>query len=291
MKRLLVMLVAVLGVVSMAFAQVTAVPTAQQPMKVLVIPFKQIGGVGHEWVGAAIHENLIMQVAADQAIQAVEMSKPLVDNTPQDAIATAKSNGATLVVYGSFQFSGDQFRVNGQILDADDNRTLATLRATGPIIDLFKIEDTLWQQLNSALPQPPTTMPPSITYGAEQSASPQAVPYYAGNEAANSVVTQPPAYVYTTPPYDYYGYGYPYYGYPYYYGGYGYPFYYGGFGPYYYGRGWGGRFFVGRGGFRGGFHNGFRGGFGGGFRGGFGGGFHGGGMGGGFHGGGGGHGR
>jgi TolB-like protein len=287
MKRLFAIFAVILGVGSLAFGQATTAPAVNQPVKVLVIPFKQIGDAGHEWVGAAIHENLITEVSADPTVQAIGMNRPLDDNSPQGAINAAKGAGASLVVFGSFQFAGDQLRVNGRVLETNYGQTIASLSATGAIIDLFKIEDTLSSQVATALPQPPSNVP-TVTYGAQQSATPppaQAqptqVPYYAGNQPDDSAVAaQQPAttYVYTNPAYAYPAYSYPYYSYP----DYSYPYYYGGPVVIFGGRPFYGRPFYGRPGF------GFR---GGGFRGGFAGGFHGGLAGGGFHGGGGGHGR
>ena len=291
MKRLFLILAVVLGVGSLAFAQATTMPAVDQPTKVLVIPFKQIGDAGHEWVGSAIHENLITTVSSDSAVQAIGMNRPLDDNTPQNVINAAQGPGATLVVFGTFQFSGEQLRVNGRVLETSYGQTIGTLSATGAINELFKMEDTLSQQVNGVLPQPPSNVP-TVSYGAQQSATPPQqqpaqtqIPYYAGNQPDESaaVTAQPaatyvysPTYTYAYPNYGYgYGYGYPYYSYPYYpyYGGY-----YGGVVIINRGRFFGRPGFGFRGGFGGGgFHGGFGGGgfHGGGFHGGFGGGMHG----------------
>ena len=248
MKRLLALLVVVLGSSSLALAQATTMPAVQQPLKVLIVPFRQIGNTtGHEWVGTAIQENLITQAAGDTAIQAMAMSEPLNGGGPE-ALAAAKNAGATLVVFGTYEISDTEIRVNGQIQDVNYGRALGTLKATGAISDLFKIEDTLSSQLGSILPQPPANVP-VVTYGPDQSSS--AIPYYTANQ---QVVTSPaPTYVYPSTPT--YVYTYPDYAYPYYYdypgvpvfvyGGYGW----GGYGRYY--HPWGGGF---RGG--GGFHGG-----------------------------------
>jgi TolB-like protein len=286
MTKVLFVLIVIFGACSLALAQATTQPVieqpttmpVQEPIRLLVVPFKQIGPNGHEWVGSALHENLVTEAAKDSTIQVLSWNQGLTDNTPQGAIAAAKKANATLVVYGSYQFaSDDQLRICGQILDANYGRTLAALKATGTINDLFRMEDTIADQLNVALPEPVDAMP-AVTYGSEN--PPEVPQYYAGGQEDYSATAPQPSTVYVQPPTDYgdyYDYGYPYYGgYPYYYGGYGYPYFYGGYGGFY-----------NRGGFgRGGFHGGFPHGFGGG-RPGFSGGFHGGGMGGGFHGGGG----
>jgi TolB-like protein len=262
MRKLLLLLAVVLGCGSLALAQATTMPAVQQPLKVLIVPFRQIGNTtGHEWVASAIQENLITQAAGDTSVQAIAMSGPL--GGGPEALAAAKNAGATLVVFGTYEISDNQLRVNGQVDDANYGRTLATLKATGAIADLFKIEDALSSQLGSALPQPPSNLP-VVSYGPDQSA----IPYYTANQ---QVVTSPaPTYVYSSPPtyvYTYPDYAYPYYdGYPY-----GYPLVIGG-----YGYGWGHPYYHGY--YGGGFHGG---GFhGGGFHGGVGFAGHGGGFGG-----------
>jgi TolB-like protein len=238
MRRLLAVLVAVLGVGSLAMGQATTMPAAdqsvkiEQPVKVLVIPFTQIGDNGHAWVGAAIHENLVTQASADPAVQVIAMNQPMQNNSQQDAISTAKGVGAGFVVFGSFQFAGDQLRVNGRVLETTYGQSVATLSATGPIIDLFKIEDTLSGQMTAGLPQPVNNLP-TVSYGPEQTAAGQTaqptdngqqqVPYYVANSPDTSASSQAPTYVYaptysypTYPAYSGYpNYSYPYYSYPY----------------------------------------------------------------------------
>jgi TolB-like protein len=307
MRRLLAALIAILGVGSLAMGQATTMPASdqvkvEQPVKVLVIPFTQIGDNGHSWVGSAIHENLVTQASADSALQVIAMNQPMQNNSQQDAISTAKGVGAGFVVYGSFQFAGDQLRVNGRVLETTYGQTVATLSATGPIIDLFKIEDTLSGQMTAGLPQQVNNLP-TVTYGTQQSPqivdnTQQQVPYYVANPQDTSTSSQAPTYVYA-PTYSYPQYAYPYYSSPAWGWGWG-----------GWGWGWGGGVVIinGRvcrpvGGFHGGFNNGFHSGFNNGFHGGgfagvhgggvtafhgngMAGGFHGGGMAGGFHGGG-----
>jgi TolB-like protein len=304
MRRLLAVLVTVLGVGSLAMGQATTMPAVdqgvklQEPVKVLVIPFSQIGDNGHAWVGAAIHENLVTQASADSAVQVIAMNQPMQNNSQQDAVNTAKGVGAGFVVFGSFQFSGDELRVNGRVMETTYGQTVATLTATGPIIDLFKIEDTLSGQMSGGLPQPVNNLP-TVSYGPQQNPevdtgqAQQQVPYYVANPQDNSAgSSQAPTYVYAPtysyPTYPAYSNPYPYYSYPYY--------------PYW-GWGWGGGVVIINGrvcrpGWGGGVHtwgsgvhtwnSGFHGGFNSGFNGGFHAGgvtsFHGGGMG-GFHGG------
>jgi len=264
----MVLLAVVLGAGSITLGQATTMPAEIAPTKMLVIPFAQIGNTsGHEWVGAAIHESLMNEAEGNIEVQPVALDHPLARGDMPQVTAAAKGTGAALVVFGAYQYSDSQLRVTGEIVDVNYGRVLGTLKATGPLTDLFKIEDSLASQMETALPQPPASAP-VVANATDQSAA----PVYTGNQAAaaappmttyvygspygSAPVDNSPNYVYTYPDYGY--------GYPYYYGGF--PVIVGG------GWGWGGHSYS-----HGyvGFHGGFSGG-----------GFHGGG----FHGGGG-HGR
>jgi TolB-like protein len=287
MKQLITLLAVVLGTVSMTYAQATTMPAADAslndgPVKVLVIPFAEIGqGAGHGWVGAALQENLTNAVAGDPAVLAVQFDHPISGSDIQQITTTARDRGATLVVFGAYQCSGTDLRVTGRIIDINFGRDVGTLKATGALADLFKIEDTLGTQVQAALPAPPANPPVVAANTSDQTAQPSALPPYTGPSQAP--VDQQTA---TAPTYDtsgaYAGSGYysypPTYAYPY---SYGYPsYYYGGF-PLVIGGGWGYRGGYYPRGYWGGYRYGgpvFHPGFSGGFRGGFsaGGGFHGG---------------
>jgi TolB-like protein len=249
-------------------------------LKVLVIPFTPIGGItSHEWVGAAIQENLMTDVAGSPSVWALGLDHPIPNGDVAQATAQARSTGASLVVFGAYQFTESQLRITGQVLDVNANRVVATLKATGALVDLFKLEDTLSNQVQAVLPQQPNNLP-AVSYGPDQSPA----PVYASNpepvpapaDASVAVAATPPVttYVYS-PTYDApnygYSYAYPTYSYPYYYGGFpiviggGYYHYHG---PYYY-HGFSGGFRPGFG-FHGGGGFGFHGGFSGGGHGGFG---------------------
>jgi len=257
MNRLMILLAVILGAGSLALGQATTMPAVDGPVKILVIPFAQIGGTtGHEWVGSALQESLMTEAAGNTIVQAVALDRPLARGDMSQVTAAAKGTGASLVVFGAFQYSDSQLRVTGEVVDVNYGKVLGVLKATGGVTDLFKIEDSIGAQLQALLPQPPNNLPVVVNGPPDQSA----IPGYAGNvpatvapPATTYVYQSPP--VYTTPDYVY---SYPSYGYPYYYSSY--PVIISG------GFGFGRPFFFPRG-FVGGFHGGFHGG-----------GFHGGGF-------------
>jgi TolB-like protein len=217
MKRFIALSSVILLTGSLAFADPTTAP-APPVAKVLIVPFKQVGDLnGHAWVGAAIQENLISDVTADSAVQPLSLNQPLANVDSAGAVKAANDSGASIVVFGSYQIAADQLRVTGQATDAASGRVLTSLQVTGPITDLFKIEDTLGSQLNAALPQPPSNLA-QVSYGPSASATPPAPTEIAAPVPPPQTYSYAPdTYVYpqTTYVYPSYSYGYPYY-YPYY---------------------------------------------------------------------------
>jgi TolB-like protein len=216
MKRFMALASVILLGGSLAAAQPTTTAPAAPLAKVLIVPFKQVGDPsGRAWVGAAIQENLISDATANSAVQPLSLNQPLANMDSASAVKAANDAGASIVVFGSYQVAADQLRVTGQATDVGSGRVLATLQVTGPITDLFKIEDTLGSQLSGALPQPPTNLA-QVAYGANGTTpAPTAVAAPVAAPQTYSYAPDQYAYPQTTYVYPQYDYGYPYY-YPYY---------------------------------------------------------------------------
>jgi len=237
---------------------------------VMVLPFRLIGNTADgAWISQAIDEDLRAQVMSSPSIGLVPAPAQL-PTTPAAAMEDGLQAGARYVIFGTYQVANGDVRVTGEVLNVTDGKIEESLNATGPISDLFQIEDALTGQIAKVLP-----LEEASAQNAETQANAE-VPqtyYYYPTEPEN----YGDDYEYAAPP-DYYDYG----AYPY---------------PYVWGAPFYGGIYIGGGGFYRGFHRGFggfpheggfpRGGFGGGVpHAGFGGGFHGGGFSGGFHGGG-----
>jgi TolB-like protein len=286
MKTIAIFVTALLLGVSTAFAQPATAPSSVPPPLVLFVPLKQLSDTGgHDWVAAAIEENLVSEASRAGDITKTLDPSQSTSNTAA-AVRAGHDAGANIVVFGSYQIVEDQLRVNAQAVDVSSGQMIAPITATGNMRDLFKIEDVLADQLRPALPRTGAATMPQMVYGNSNTnpydaiANPNQQPQTQGiypynNMTPDNTQAYPDGYPVNTYPYTaspYYYPAYSDYGYPYYYG---YPSYYPYYGGYY-GPAFYGGIYIGRG----------FGGFGGGARGGFVGGFH---SGGGFHGGG--HGR
>jgi hypothetical protein len=64
----------------------------------------------------------------------------------------AREHDAAAVVFGQAQLMGKEIRLTGQVVDAATGKSFGSLKATGPVEDLFRLEDTLTRQAVEALP-------------------------------------------------------------------------------------------------------------------------------------------
>jgi TolB-like protein len=215
----------------------------------LVLPVTVPSGQ-YSWVGAAIQQDMAVDLTHLTKARVIAPSKPTVQDATE-ALRAGRDAGAQYVVSTSARVSDNQLRVSGQLSEVATGQVLSPIGATAPVDDLFPLEDALAVQVARGLPTSlATNLPVPQTQPAttqEAQAAPAPVPEAAGPPVYESVQTPAPEYYFSAPgaPYPYvYPYPYPYYGYPYYYGGY---WAYGWWGPgvvivphyYYYYHGWG----------------------------------------------------
>lgn len=234
------------------FAPNLARADATQPAAgpILVLPFATPSGANDAWIGKAVQQDLLTDLTQGTVarVLAPASAPPAAD---QDAaLAAARQAGAAIVVYGQAQTTGKEVRLSGQVLDANDGKALAAIKATGPTDELFHLEDALAGQVFMGLPhnlltaQTQQAMQNMAARQAQQGANPQQQPQqqwpngpYANPElnpgniygGASQPTTGEPQYVSSPPVYDggttynYYTYTTPDYGsyFPAY--GYGYP--------------------------------------------------------------------
>lgn len=274
MKRLIFLAVIAIsaGFFGSQLSQAAALPPAPS---VLVLPFTPAENAGaNDWIGKGIQQSLLADLSGTPGV-AVTFSTAQpgqAAHQPADSLAVAAQAGASVAVVGTYQTVDNQIRITGVVYDVASGKDLGGIKVTGPMTDLFKLEDALNDQVLRVLPinHAPVNVP----------AAPQqpAAPVNLTSDDSSSVL--PNSVVVTTPQSSQTVYVYPNtsYSYPVYYPYYSAPCYsYIGFSPFVRCPVFC-RPVVFSSGFRGGVFVGFHGGFGGGFHGGFGGGFHGGGR-------------
>jgi TolB-like protein len=190
----------------------------EAPPRVIIYPLVPVGDPGsYGWIGTGIQQVLLAELGQPGvAAFSVPATQPVQPDA--DPIATAAKAGANIVVFGSYQILNDQVRCTGQVVDTASSRPIASLSATGPVRDLFKLEDELAQQLHRALPQ---QAPPSVAQQTPEPATASTSGYYYSSPTTDTAAYSVPDYTYSSSypyyPYYYGGYAYsPYYWYPYY---------------------------------------------------------------------------
>ena len=132
--------------------------TIEAPSHMMVLPFRPIGDVGtYRWIGDGVEQSLIVRASQPGSTILTAPPQTVNLNAPLDPIATAKAAGASSVVTGSYQILNTDVKFDGQILDVGSGQVIGSMSATGPVRDLFKLEDDLSQQLDRVLPKAPMT--------------------------------------------------------------------------------------------------------------------------------------
>ena len=189
--------------------------------KILVLPFTPVNKTDSQpWLGRSVQQSLVADltmIAPDHAFASEAEA-----NDPDAAVAAGKKADARYVVFGTFTTVHSDVRLTGQVMDVATGKAVGGLKATGPVDDIFVLEDGLARQIKSRLGLTPSRGSSSGTAEATEPEpmaplrSEQAPPadQYAQTYAPPAPDYNTYNYYYTTSP-DYgYGYDYPYWGYP-----------------------------------------------------------------------------
>lgn len=134
-------------------------PVGAQPSRVLILPFGSVNEqAARDWIGQAVQQNLVAELARVAWLRPIELSNredsPLAKINFQDALKIGKENDARYVIFGSYQAVVSELRITGQIIDATSGEIIGGLKVTGPLNDLFAMEDALASQARRQLPRP-----------------------------------------------------------------------------------------------------------------------------------------
>jgi TolB-like protein len=144
MKRFITIIVALLSA--------PAALAAEPPSKVLLLPLESSGPAEKAWVAKAVQQNLVAELGRVSSVQAVTADQPAKDLAA--AVKVAEAAGAQFVVFGGYQVVDADLRITGQVVDVAKRQSVAGLKATGTLRDLFGMEDTIASQVKRALPAP-----------------------------------------------------------------------------------------------------------------------------------------
>ena len=154
-------------------------PAVDQSAMILVLPFDIPPGSTAMWIGRAAQEDLMTDLTQATLARIKAPSEPRPARDADVALKLAKEFNATVVIYGQAQVVDLNVRLTGQVLDVASGRTLGALKVTGPLSDLFQIEDALARETFAALPQ--TMLKPEVLdYLRESSMAAQQAPSQPG---------------------------------------------------------------------------------------------------------------
>ncbi len=113
---------------------------------IMIAPVRQIGDDGKSaWISQAVQQNLLNDLSRLHTVKPILPQDPVTDL--ESAIKAAKAQGATHLFEGSFQLGDPGIRITGQILDLRTNQYVGGAKATGPLRELFALEDSISEQV------------------------------------------------------------------------------------------------------------------------------------------------
>ena len=149
----LCVLVSVVYLLSLLYTDKPEVSEKSRPL-ILVLPFEYLNpDAGQAYLGDGLTSDLITDLSRQSSLRVIGRQtsnhfKTLKDVSLEEAGAEL---GADFVVHGSIQMLDDQFRINVQVTDINKRETIWADRYTASKDQLFNIQDTITQQVISAM--------------------------------------------------------------------------------------------------------------------------------------------
>lgn len=146
---------------------------ASEPKPVLILPFAPPSDVKLKDAGRELQQDLANAIAADLRGRVVASPTAAPASNADAALAQGRNMNAGAVIFGQVQVNGEEVRLTGQVLDVNSGKSLGTLKQSGPIENLFHLEDALMPQVVAALPEQLLNLRGLLSTG--QSAHPQII--------------------------------------------------------------------------------------------------------------------
>ena len=118
--------------------------------KILVVPFEAVNPAEpNAWLGKSIQQTLVSDLIAIAPGRVISVDQPA--STVEAALALGRQHDARYVIAGGFVTSDRSLRATGQILDTLSGQAITGLKATGDTGQIFRMEDTLSNQVKEQL--------------------------------------------------------------------------------------------------------------------------------------------
>ena len=140
-------------------------PAEAARLSIVVLPFANLSGdPGQDYLVDALTDELTTSLARIRGTFVIARNTAMTfKGKPIDAKAIGKDLGVRYVLEGSVQPSGDQMRVNAQLIDADSGAHLWAEQFDTPRADLLQTQDAIVTHLANAIdfqltrPRPPVS--------------------------------------------------------------------------------------------------------------------------------------
>jgi TolB-like protein len=124
---------------------------AQQPtppeLTIFISPLSAIGEDGKTaWISQAVQQNILHELTRVQGVKPVLPAAPPADHNA--AVTAAKSAGAHFLLEGSYTLADPGIRITIQVFDLKTNAYIGAAKATGPLKELFALEDSIAEQIH-----------------------------------------------------------------------------------------------------------------------------------------------
>jgi TolB-like protein/DNA-binding winged helix-turn-helix (wHTH) protein/tetratricopeptide (TPR) repeat protein len=129
---------------------------------VAVLPFKNLGADSADtFMSVAVPDVILSRLASSPELTVVARDSAFrVDAESRDPAEVGRRLGASFLVEGTVQKSGDALRVTARLIDADTQRQLWSARFDRPVADLFAMQNEIAEHVATALGQRVTHMHP-----------------------------------------------------------------------------------------------------------------------------------
>jgi TolB-like protein len=130
-----------------------AVAMANEPKPLLILPFRPPSDAKLKDVGRDVQQDLANAISADLRGRAIAPPDAQPASDAEAALAKGRQLNAGAVIFGQVQTNDQEVRLSGQVLDVQSGKSIGTLTQTGPVANLFRLEDGLMPQVLAALPE------------------------------------------------------------------------------------------------------------------------------------------
>ena len=138
------LLATLLLTISTARAQ-QAAPTPPETT-IFLSPLRAVGEDGKTaWISQSVQQNILHDLTRVQGVRSILPTIPPADRDV--AIKDAKAAGANFLLEGSYTLADPGIRITIQILDLRTNQYIGAAKATGPLRELFALEDSIAEQV------------------------------------------------------------------------------------------------------------------------------------------------